>query len=445
MAAGIPTGFVRKLYRILDHESSVIIGWDTDGSSFSIHDSAALDAEVLPRYFRGRLSAFRQQLVDHNFKRRDCEENEAREEYFHPNFRRGCPECLNKIERKPKKSAKTRQNGHHALNKAAGTVPNASNLKGNLSLTVRLQVPPLEGKRTKRSREPEAETDEATKRLKQQEQQKTKTKNPLFTNDPETTLSLAKFVEGSGLLPASSELPDPISYLSKTGGNESAAQDNGGADTDAVPVPIFSDDMVKSALFFLVSSSCTGVEKNPATTMVSADVAAPAVAAGTTTAPNLLTAATTSTSSFLASLLASSSTGGNPTTAWARGSNPLFSDQTMDGEDDSIWNLLVASSVDRVRSAIDGVTSQQEKLQLILDEREKLEEQRKRVGAPAGPIVPRRPAGNSPQGTQQKQQNPLFATETTSPSVRDGPAEDDLWRLLMSSSIDSFRRVTDGL
>ncbi|EGZ20205.1 hypothetical protein PHYSODRAFT_489217 [Phytophthora sojae] len=159
---------------------------------------------------------------------------------------------------------------------------------------------------------------------------------------------------------------------------------------------------------------------------------------------------TTSTTGFLASLLASSSTGGTAATPFARGNNPLFSDQTTDGDDDSIWNILVSSSVDRVRSAIDGVQSPQEKLRLILEEREKLEEQRKKVGAPAGPIVPRISECNAPAALEtsrpQQQQNPLFATEPTSDlrmGLRREPAEDDLWKLLMSSSIDSFRRVTD--
>uniref|UniRef100_H3H7R2 Uncharacterized protein n=2 Tax=Phytophthora ramorum TaxID=164328 RepID=H3H7R2_PHYRM len=162
--------------------------------------------------------------------------------------------------------------------------------------------------------------------------------------------------------------------------------------------------------------------------------------------------ATTSTSGFLAALLASSSTGGTAATPFARGTNPLFSDQAADGDEDSIWNILVSSSVDRVRSAIDAVESQQDKLRLILEEREKLEEQREKVGAPTGPIVPRRLATNSnPQRMEnslpQKQQNPLFAADTAGSSAgeQSQPAEDDLWKLLMSSSIDCFRRVDLGL
>ncbi|GMF39220.1 unnamed protein product [Phytophthora fragariaefolia] len=414
MAVGIPTGFVRKLYRILDHESAAIIAWDADGASFSVLDSAALDAQVLPRYFRGRLCAFRQQLRDHGFARCDCEDDDAREGYRHPHFLRGQPGRLANIERRPQRK------------RAPARPP--------ISLKVTLTVPPESRKRALAPTPTPTPTPPPEKRLKPVEAPPQKTKNPLFSDDPEPgAMSLAKLVEGSGLLPASSELPDPISYLSKGGGAAAAAA------TTATAGTMFSDDMVKSTLFFLLAPSCTG-----------ADGSAPAAAAEPAEpAPALPTAMTTSTTSFLASLLASSSTAGAAATPFARGSNPLFSDQTTDGDDDSIWNILVASSVDRVRSAIDGVQSPQEKLRLILEEREKLEEQRKKVGAPAGPIVPNISTYNAPQtsaatenASPQKQQNPLFATEST-PGSHKEPAEDDLWTLLMSSSIDSFRRVTD--
>ncbi|RLN06040.1 hypothetical protein BBJ28_00013740 [Nothophytophthora sp. Chile5] len=449
MAAGIPTGFVRKLYRILDHESAAIICWDADGASFSIHDSAALNAQVLPRYFRGRLCAFRQQLVDHGFQQSECEEHESREVYAHPDFRRGCPGRLSRIERrpKPKKKPKTGQPAANGELKGVLSPPLASQ-KQEPSLTVMLNVAP-EGRSLKRGSSGDVTDNASAKRQRLQAQVATQgtqkaavakpAVNPLFSNEPDTgALSLAKFVEGSGLLPASSDLPDPISYLSRasSGGRgkqqEQAGRANAPAAAPAPSVPLFSDDMVKSALFFLVSSSATGLETAPT-----------AATAATTTTP--------STSGFLASLLASSSTGGGATGAWARGSNPLFSDQSADGEEepeDSIWNLLVASSVDRVRSAIDDVTSPQEKLRLILAEREKLEEQRKKVGAPAGPVVLSKPVSKPPAEVvkPEQRQNPLFATgngTTAASGGRSAPAEDDLWRLLMSSSIDSFRRVTD--
>ncbi|KAG2768645.1 hypothetical protein PC129_g18387 [Phytophthora cactorum] len=452
MAVGIPTGFVRKLYRILDHESAAIISWDEGGASFSIHDSAALDAQILPRYFRGRLCAFRQQLVDHGFTRGDCEEDDTREEYRHPDFLKGQPGRLSKIERKPKRNAKAaRKSNGEMQTKTVSTLVETP--KRQISLKVTLNVRPREGRKRDRI---ETAVSEIPKRFKPSTVQTQpiiakKAKNPLFSDDPEPgILSLAKFVEGTGLLPASSDLPDPISYLNKAAGTgNGTSQDNQVVQQQVGTVPaapMFSDDMVKSALFFLVSSSCTGAESNNPAPVTATTMPASA-------APTLPTAMTTSTTNFLASLLASSSTGGTTTAPFAKGNNPLFSDQAMDGEDDSIWNILVSSSVDRVRSAIGGVESSQEKLRLILEEREKLEEQRKKVGAPTGPIVPRSLMASNPPTTTaamensqpQKQQNPLFATDNGSSRVggQAEPAEDDLWKLLMSSSIDSFRRVNE--
>eukprot|EP00644_Phytophthora_capsici_P017607 jgi/Phyca11/120853/e_gw1.42.387.1 len=95
----IATSFVRKLYRILDQESASVIAWDADGASFVMLDNDALETQVLPRYFRGRLSAFRQQLKEHSFVIVSMEG--GKEQYSHPFFRRGCPEELNQITHTP--------------------------------------------------------------------------------------------------------------------------------------------------------------------------------------------------------------------------------------------------------------------------------------------------------------------------------------------------------
>ncbi|KAK1930127.1 Transcription factor SKN7 [Phytophthora citrophthora] len=95
----IATSFVRKLYRILDQESASVIAWDTEGSSFVMLDNDALETQVLPRYFRGRLNAFRQQLKEHSFVAVSMED--GKEQYSHPFFRRGCPEELNQITHTP--------------------------------------------------------------------------------------------------------------------------------------------------------------------------------------------------------------------------------------------------------------------------------------------------------------------------------------------------------
>ncbi|KAL3659631.1 hypothetical protein V7S43_015306 [Phytophthora oleae] len=95
----IATSFVRKLYRILDQESASVIAWDADGTSFVMLDNDALETQVLPRYFRGRLSAFRQQLKEHSFVAVSMED--GKEQYSNHFFRRGCPEELNRITHTP--------------------------------------------------------------------------------------------------------------------------------------------------------------------------------------------------------------------------------------------------------------------------------------------------------------------------------------------------------
>lgn len=95
----IATGFVRKLYRILDQESAAIVAWDDSGASFAILDGDRLEQQVLPRYFRGRLFAFRQQLREHGFQR--VAAADGPESYFHEAFRRGCPDRLSAITRTP--------------------------------------------------------------------------------------------------------------------------------------------------------------------------------------------------------------------------------------------------------------------------------------------------------------------------------------------------------
>ncbi|RLN36590.1 hypothetical protein BBJ28_00013735 [Nothophytophthora sp. Chile5] len=95
----IATGFVRKLYRILDQESAAVISWDADGASFLVRDEATLETRVLPRYFRGRLSAFRQQLREHGFTLELAERGQER--YRHEFFRRGCPDSLQLITHSP--------------------------------------------------------------------------------------------------------------------------------------------------------------------------------------------------------------------------------------------------------------------------------------------------------------------------------------------------------
>ncbi|GAB9471462.1 Transcription factor skn7 [Globisporangium polare] len=516
MAAGIATGFVRKLYRILDLESDAVISWDATGLSFSIHDAEKLNADVLPRYFRGRLCAFRQQLVDHGFEQLECEDNETREVYRHEHFLKGCPAQLSLIARVPKPKRKQQQQptvtvtigGNGKANEMMPALLNVKQPSANRSLTVTLNAG------VKRA-SPSVQQQQKRVRSEQQHQQASSSlmvtaklsnnsnsranhnSNPLFSNEPDASaLSFARLAE-SGLLPHSSDLPEPISYLAKLTSQRSSssmaqAQANQAQVRMAEP-PIFSDDLFRSALFFLASTSTTGVEP-PANT--------------TTTTPSTQASAdkngSVMVSSNLLSMLLASSTSGMPATTstgsnWGSGSgvssNPLFSDQSAGDDDedqDSIWNLLVASSVDRVKSAIGDIESPQERLKVILAERERLEEQRKKfsrvsngsgiigketskastvssgnplfaksTGAASGNPLFAKTSSAVSAVARQNGNSPLFAKSTNKPSSpaaahvvsssnsvmlggRGGtgaPNEDDLWRLLMSSSIDSFRRI----
>ncbi|TYZ68390.1 hypothetical protein PybrP1_006684, partial [[Pythium] brassicae (nom. inval.)] len=569
MAAGIATGFVRKLYRILDLESDAVISWDASGASFSIHDAAALNERVLPRYFRGRLCAFRQQLTDHGFEPLECEDNDPRESYRHPHFARGRPAQLSLIERVPKPKRKAGSSTPAATAHAAPKkAPAATQTAPPRLLTVTLSgvkrpstapaAPP------KRARTPTDQQQQPSPSLQVRpgnayvigraapaSTTPPASGNPLFSNEPDAAaLAFARLAE-SGLLPHSSELPEPISYLVR----QPLAAGNGNAAPASVVVappqtrvpepPVFSDDLFRSALLFLASTSTTGADL-ASNNGGGAGVRVGVTAKGDVTVP-----------SNLLSMLLASSTSGMPAAStassggsWGGGAaNPLFSDQsTAEDEDDqdSIWNLLVASSVDRTRSAISAIESPHERLRVILAERELLEEQRKRFGrgsasgsdavggsatsaattttpsstvtttatttttpatsasvskaavaaaaalnplfakprATTNPLFAKPPAPTPATTTttatavESRSSNPLFAKSSASQNplfaksasalvaideVRPSPAslnvrsatsssrsgaasapnEDDLWRLLMSSSIDSFRRFTE--
>lgn len=165
---------------------------------------------------------------------------------------------------------------------------------------------------------------------------------------------------------------------------------------------------MRSALYFLVSG--TGVEQT------SNGDAHPRDDAWTEHVQRL------STSGFLSSLMVSSATGKDAggshsgalssSSVWGPTStNPLFSKSSEqdEEEEDSIWNLLVASSIDRVKTAIHDVVSPQERLRLILEERERLEEQRKRIFGVDDEAATETGTGTS---TQAQSSGPHKPTET---------------------------------
>ncbi|ETW02647.1 hypothetical protein H310_06106 [Aphanomyces invadans] len=63
--------FLRKLHRILTHESALVVGWDVCGTKFTVKSTAKMEASILPHYFRSTgdmtFATFRKQLVAHGF------------------------------------------------------------------------------------------------------------------------------------------------------------------------------------------------------------------------------------------------------------------------------------------------------------------------------------------------------------------------------------------
>ncbi|KAF0700093.1 Aste57867_9372 [Aphanomyces stellatus] len=61
--------FLRKLFRILSHENTRIVGWDVSGAHFTIRTIATMEASILPHYFpHMTFATFREQLLAHGFE-----------------------------------------------------------------------------------------------------------------------------------------------------------------------------------------------------------------------------------------------------------------------------------------------------------------------------------------------------------------------------------------
>ncbi|RHY28853.1 hypothetical protein DYB32_005653 [Aphanomyces invadans] len=122
MASSIATGFVRKLYRMLEEEDASIIGWEASGTHFTIRDEDRLNSHVLLKYYRGKLTAFRQQLLNHGFERDPTASDQ--ETYNHAYFVRGNPAALSQITcvEKPKIKGPPRKTSNK-INKVARQEP----------------------------------------------------------------------------------------------------------------------------------------------------------------------------------------------------------------------------------------------------------------------------------------------------------------------------------
>ncbi|KAH9108715.1 hypothetical protein AeMF1_016144 [Aphanomyces euteiches] len=92
--------FIRKLYRILSHENTLVAAWDVCGKQFTIRSISKMEAAILPHYFRSSdltYSSFRRQLMAHGFTL--VRHSTDSDTFRHPLYTRST--ALNKRPRKP--------------------------------------------------------------------------------------------------------------------------------------------------------------------------------------------------------------------------------------------------------------------------------------------------------------------------------------------------------
>ena len=104
--------FLLKLWKLVEDPTyNDMIAWNRDGTSFKVHDQAALSKIVLPKYYKhNNFSSFVRQVNMYGFRKRiDLEKGgvprcgKVEWEFFHPSFQRSRPEDLCFIKRKPAK------------------------------------------------------------------------------------------------------------------------------------------------------------------------------------------------------------------------------------------------------------------------------------------------------------------------------------------------------
>lgn len=91
--------FPRKLFFLIDKESSDIIAWQPHGLSFKIQNKKKFSEETIPKYFKNnsKLASFYRQLHLYGFKR--IMEGPDQGAFFHAKFQRGRPDLLAEIRR----------------------------------------------------------------------------------------------------------------------------------------------------------------------------------------------------------------------------------------------------------------------------------------------------------------------------------------------------------
>lgn len=93
---GAPQTFASKLFSILQG-GTPIVGWSTEGDSFTVHNDKEFESKVLKANYRhANFSSFQRQLNMYGFRKvADCSDRT----YSHPFFRRNQPNLLSEVRR----------------------------------------------------------------------------------------------------------------------------------------------------------------------------------------------------------------------------------------------------------------------------------------------------------------------------------------------------------
>lgn len=116
--------FVKKLNEILmEKNNQAAISWTSSGEAFRINDIQNFSEKVLPKHFKHRnFSSFVRLLNMYGFHKT----KEDLFEYFHPDFKRGEPKLLAKIQRKNSDSV-SKQKAVSSLSQRIQKVQNRQN------------------------------------------------------------------------------------------------------------------------------------------------------------------------------------------------------------------------------------------------------------------------------------------------------------------------------
>merc|ERR1711974_295259 len=100
--------FVRKTYDLVsDKNTSSVVSWSENGTTFTIWDSETFQRDILPRYFKhNNLCSFIRQLNTYGFHKVNAPESVGGLEFSHPSFKQGSKKLLSQVRRRNSKTKK---------------------------------------------------------------------------------------------------------------------------------------------------------------------------------------------------------------------------------------------------------------------------------------------------------------------------------------------------